>query len=111
MKPVRERNHIRPSRDFAGGLDRGLNSIGAGRSGKHRAIVHLPRKQDVALEGFQKTRLRFGMHVEPVRDTIGRNVLDQRALQFWMVVAVVQRRTAGQEVDVALPVIGHHLGA
>ena len=77
--------------DLAGQLQRGLDRVGAGRAGElHAVVAHAARLEDQPVEGFEETLLGFGVHVQAVGDAVVLDVLQQRRLEYRIVVAVVQ---------------------
>src|SRR5690606_10135671 len=58
------------------------------------------RFQDDALDSFQKGRLGGCVHIEAMGDAVTGNVVHQRRLHVGIVVTVVERGTACQEIDI-----------
>ena len=97
--------------DLAGQLERGLDGVGAGRAGEHDLVVQAARAQDHVLERLQERALGRGRHVQAVGDAVALDVVDQRAFQHRVVVAVVERAGAGEEVEVRVAVLVVHVAA
>ena len=112
MKAVGEGHDIGTAGRLAGDLHRRLDRVGTGGAGEHHAMIHAARRQDVTFEGVKEGRLGRGMQVQPVGDPVTRDVVDQRGLHVRIIVTIVQRRAAGQKVDVVASVRpGHHRAA
>src|SRR5699024_7904313 len=94
--------------DLAGQLQGDLDRIVAGRAGEDHAVVELARLQDLGLEGLQEGATHVGEHVQAVDDAVIGEVLDDRLLQLRVVVTVVQRTCAGEEVEVLATVLSGH---
>src|SRR3546814_8664174 len=77
-------------------------------AGEHHAMVGPARLQDHLLEGGEESLLGIGVEVEAVRDAVGADIIEQSLLQDRVVVAIVQRRAARQEVEVAPALIVVH---
>ena len=63
------------------------------------------------MHGGEELLLGDRVQVEAVGDAVVHDVVDQRRLEDGVVVAVVQRACAGQEVEVALAVLVEQFGA
>jgi hypothetical protein len=108
MEAVGERDDVATAGDLAGQLHRGFDGVGASRAGHHDLVVHATRLENFLLIGRQERRLGVGVHVQTMGYPVGGDVVDQRRFHVGVVVAVVQRRTAGQEVDIRVAVgVGH----
>ena len=97
--------------DLAGQLQRGLDGVGAGRAGEHDLVVQVARPQDDVLEALQEGALGGGGHVQAVGDAVTLQVVEQRAFEHRVVVAVVERAGAGEEVEVGVAVLVVHAAA
>ena len=98
------------ARDLAGDLQRGFDRVGAGRADElHDVVVEAARLEDDVLHRLEEPLLRDRVQVERVGDAVVHDVVDQRLLEDRVVVAVVERAGAGQEVEVAVAVhVGEH---
>ena len=110
MKTVGERDYIGAAGDLAGDLHRRLNGVGASRAGEHHLMIHAARREDQVVETVQEGFFGLGVKVETMGDAVLQDVLDQRILHIGVIVAVVQRGTARQKVDVTGAVFGEQLG-
>ncbi len=114
VEAVGEGDYQLAAGDLAGELDRRLDRVGAGRAGEHRPVIEPARLEDHVLERFEELGLGLRVQVEPVSDPVAGDVVEQRLLQDRVVVPVVERGAAGQEIEVAAAVVvmePHALGA
>ena len=103
VEAVGEGDNIAATGDLAGQLYSRLDGVRAGRAGHHDLVVlHATRREDVLFERCEPVGLRVGVHVEAVGHAVARDVLDQGGFHVRIVVAVIQRRTAGKKVDIGL---------
>lgn len=91
VEGVGERDDRLAPLHLTGQLQRRLDRVGAGRAGEHHLVREITRAQHVVLEGLQEGAFRGGGHVEAVGDAVALDVVDQRAFQHRVVVAVVER--------------------
>src|SRR3546814_18367743 len=68
VEAVCEGDDIRPPGHLARQLQRGLDRVGAGRTGELQAVVHPARLQDQLLEALDEGGLGLGVHFEAVSD-------------------------------------------
>ncbi len=108
VEAVGEGDHHFAARDLARELDRGLDRIRARGPGEHHAMVEPARFQDQLFEGGEKVLLCIGVQVEPVRDAVGGDIIEQRLLQDRVVMPIVERRAARQQVEVAPALVVVH---
>src|SRR5690606_15040038 len=66
-------------------------------------VVELARREHTLFEAGQELDLRFGRHVERMHHATAREIGEQRLPQHGVVVAIVQRARAGEEVEVGTP--------
>src|SRR5690606_37587941 len=86
--------------DLPGQLERRLDGVGTPGPGEPHLVVEAAGPEDLLGERGQEITARSGEHVERVDDLVVREVLKQRLLQLRVVVAVVERAGAGEEVEV-----------
>ena len=110
VEAVGEVDDVLAAGDLAGDLQRGFDRVGAGRADElHDVVVQAARLEDDVLHRLQEALLGDRVQVERVGDAVVHDVVDQRALEDRVVVAVVQGAGAGQEVEVAVAVdVGQH---
>jgi hypothetical protein len=83
-----------------GQFQRGLDGVVPGRPGELDLVGEIPRPQDQFVERLQEGLFRRGFHVQRVDDTVVGEVVQQRLLEQRVVVPVVERPRAGEEVEV-----------
>ena len=102
VETVGEVDDVGAAGGLAGDLQRRLDRIGAGRTGElHDVVVEPARRQDDVLHRLEEALLGFRVQIEAVGDAVLLDVVDQRLLEDGIVVPVVQRAGAGEEVEVA----------
>src|SRR5699024_12003662 len=74
-------------------------------AGDRDGVVESARLEDEALEGLEELRLGRGLHIHRLQHGCRLQVLDQRAHHCGVVVAVVERTGAGEEVEVFVGVL------
>ncbi len=112
VEAVGEVDDVASAGDLAGDLQRGFDRVGAGRADElHDVVVQAARLEDDVLHRLEEALLGGGVQVERMGDAVVHDVVDQRALEDIVVVAVVQRAGAGQEVEVAVALRVEQLGA
>ncbi len=112
MEAVGEVDHVLAAGGLAGDLERGLDRVGAGRAGElHDVVVKAARRQDDVVHRLEELLLGGGVQVEAVGDAVLHDVVDERGLEDRVVVPVVERAGAGQEIEIALAVDVAQLGA
>ncbi|MNC41687.1 hypothetical protein D3C75_904620 [compost metagenome] len=112
VEAVGEADHVAAPGDLARQLQRGFHRVGAGRPGElHQVVGHAARLEDQPVEGLEEGFLGRRVHVQAMGQAVALDVVEQRLLEQRMVVAVVERTGAGEEVDVALAVAGDQFGA
>ena len=111
VEGVRERHDRLAALDLAGQLQRRLDGVGARRAREHDLVRQVTRAQDDVLERLQEGALRRRRHVEPVRDAVPLQVVDQGAFEDRVVVPVVERSRAREEVEVLVAVLVEHAAA
>ena len=90
MEAIGKGDDVAASGDLARQLHRGLDRVGAGRSGQHDLVVQATRFEDIRLESLKERGLGVGVHVQPVRNPIAADMVDQRGLHVGIVVPVVE---------------------
>ncbi|MNJ63813.1 hypothetical protein D3C77_597370 [compost metagenome] len=95
-----ERNHIGAALDLARDLQRGFHGIGAGGAGELQRVLPVARLEQHAIHRLQETLLRAGRHVQAMDDAVRLHILQQLFLENRIVVAIVQRAGAAEEIDV-----------
>src|SRR3546814_5779419 len=78
--------------------------MGARRSGEHHAIIERARFQDQRFECLQEIRICISMEIKGMSDAIVCDIISQRCLQDRVIMTIVQRRTARQEIQIAAAV-------
>jgi hypothetical protein len=99
VESVREGDDVAPAGGLARQLERRLDGVRAAGTGELQLVLQPARLQDHFIERLEKAALRARREVEAVRDPIPLQVLDEAALEFRVVVAVVENARAGEEVD------------
>ncbi len=111
VEAVGEADDVVAPGDLARQLHRRFDRVGAGRAGElHAVVAHAAWFEDQAVEGFEETLLGCGVHVQAMGDAVVLDVLEQRLLEYRVVVPVVERAGTGEEVDVTLAVPGDQFG-
>ena len=110
VEAVGEADDVRAPRHLAGDLKRRLYRIRAGRAGELHHVVEVARLKDDLLHRLQERLLGDGVEVEAVRHPVRLDVADERLLQDRIVVPVIQRAGAGEEIQVAAAVYVPQLG-
>ncbi|MNT72155.1 hypothetical protein D3C72_2107260 [compost metagenome] len=67
-------------------------------------MLHATGPQNQPLEGGKEVFLGIGEHVQAMRNAVIADIFDQRRFQVRVVMAVIERRTARQEVRIGLAV-------
>ena len=111
VSSVREGHHRIPARDVARELEGRLHRAGTCRPRRLHRVGQVALPQDEPFERLRERLCRVRRPVQPVRDGIGRRVVPQPPPERRMVVAVVERACAAEEIDVALAVRVHQRGA
>ncbi len=105
---VGKEQHARPLLDLARDLERSFHRVGAGRPRELNLIFHAARLHDHVLEGFEELDLLCRGHVQAVGHAVGLDVFDQRGFHGLVVMTIVERAGAGEEVEVLAAVLGLH---
>src|SRR5690606_32821546 len=100
VKAVGEGDDRTTPRNLAGEFQRRFHRIGAGGTGEHQLVIHAARLEDDVLIGGKKGLLGLGVHVEAMGDAVLGDVFDKRSLHVGVVVAVIERGAAGEEIDI-----------
>ena len=112
MEAVGEVHDVLAAGRLAGELERRLDRVGAGRAGELHDVVAKPtRREDDLVHGQEEALLGDRVQVEAVGDAVVGDVVDQGLFEHRVVVPVVQRACAGEEVEIALAVHVAQLGA
>ena len=109
-QPIRG-EHVGAAGDLAGQLQGRLHGVGAGGAGEHDLEVQSPGLEDVGLEELDEFALGFGVHIHGVDDAVSGQVVADLVLDIVVIVAVVQRTCAAEEVNVVVALIVGHDGA
>ena len=108
VEAVGEGDHQFAPGDLARQLDRRFHRVGAGRAGEHGAIVEAAGLEDHILQRGEEILLRIGVEVEAMGDAVIGDIVHQRGLEHRVVMAIVQRGAARQEVEIAAALIVVH---
>ena len=100
MEAVGEADDVLAALDVTGDLQRRFHRVGAGGAGELDHVVHVARLEHVVFQRLQKVALGHGVHVQAVHDGVVLDVVEQDFLQDRVVVPVVQRARAGQEIQI-----------
>jgi len=100
VEPVGERDDVRTPLDLPGQLQRRLDRVGARRAGELQGVLPVARLEQHAVHRFEKALLGAGGHVQAVYHAVGVQILQQAFLEDRIVMAVVQRAGAAEEIDV-----------
>src|SRR5690606_20533289 len=99
----RERNDVRTPLHQAGQLEGGLDGVGSRGPGELKGIAPVAWLEQYALERLNERALGGCCHVEPMDDTVGLDVFHQLLLEDRIVVPIVERACASEEIDVFAP--------
>ena len=99
VEGVGEGDDLLSAGGFAGELERGLDGIGAGRSGEHDSVGHPAWLEDDFVEAAEEVSLGGGGHVERVDDSARLQVADEGGDLRLGVVSVVESAGAAEEVE------------
>jgi hypothetical protein len=102
VEGIGERDDLGAPGDLAGQFQRCFHRVGPARPRELHPVVQLPRFEYQLAQRGQELPLGDGEHVQRVRDLVGGQVIDQRALERRVVVAVIQRSGAAEEVQVSV---------
>ena len=104
VEAVGERDDVAPAGHLAGQLERGLDGVRPGRPGELHPVVQPRGSSTSPSKASRNAAFGAGEQVQAVRDAVALDVRDQRGGHVRIVVPVVERSGAGQEVDV-LPAV------
>ena len=99
VEGVGEGDDLLASGGFPGELERGLDGVGACRSGEHDSVGHSAWFEDELVEAAEEVALGRGGHVERVNDTARLQVADEGGDLRLGVVSVVESAGAAEEVE------------
>ena len=100
-----EGDHVGAAGHLAGELQRRLDGVGAAGAGELHPVVQFPGLQDELAESGQKVALGGRVHVQRVDDPVAGQVVQQDLFERRVVVAVVERAGAGEEIQVGAAVL------
>ena len=100
MEAAHESKDVASARVLSRELDGSLNAVGACRSAELDLVAQAARLDDFLLERFDELALGNGVHIQRVDDAVGRKVVDHLLLDVGVVVAVVDRARAAEEVNI-----------
>ncbi len=100
VETIGERHNGLTAGIFARNLQCRFHRIGTGRAGKLHFVLHFTRLEDALVEALQERCFSLGMHVQAMGDAVRLDVFQQGFLKHRVVVPVVQRAGATEEVDV-----------
>ena len=100
-----------PAGRLARQLERRLDRVGAGRAAELHLVVEAARAENAGFEQLEEAALGDGMQVERAGDAAGQQILADRLHQRGVVMAVVQRPGAGEEVQPTVAVLVAEPGA
>ena len=100
MEAIGERDNGLTAGIFTSYFQSRFNRVSTGRASELYLVVHVAWLKDQVTEGFQKCSFRVCVHIQTVSHTIRFDVINQRLLESRVVVAIVQRASTTQEVDV-----------
>lgn len=106
-----ERDDALPPGHLPGQLERRLHRVRAGRAAELHLVVQAGGPQHQLPQPGQERAFGQRVHVQAVGDAVGGHVLQQPLFEVVVVVPVVQRAGAADEVQVATPVLGDQMAA
>jgi hypothetical protein len=98
MEAVREIRDLRAARHLPGELQRRLDGDRARRTRELHFVVQSPWPQDQLIERGQELGLGDREHVERMDNPVRGQVVEERFLEYRVVVPVVERARAGEEI-------------
>ena len=105
VERVGEADHAGTAGDLASELHRRLDGVCPRRAGELHAVVQLPWPQDDLVKRGEKVALGGREHIQGVDHSVGAQILHEGLLQQRVVVAIVERPGAGEEVQVWPPAL------